>query len=92
MRNIIALFLIALLSGCGTSADPLRERALRTGLAIGTLGLSEHARQEGLAQEICTDAGLKEGTPEYTKCFLDIKKTQLGRPVISNRNSVEVKN
>jgi hypothetical protein len=88
MKKAIILISIAL-AGCGSESDSLGYRAVRTTLAVGTLGITElgiagQERQEGLAKKTCLESGLKENTPAYTKCFIDIKKAQLSHSQVTN--------
>jgi|GEM_PF-3892061 len=59
----------------------------RFGQELGNPGSVAAERELGRTKEICLEAGLKEGTSEYTKCFIEIKKAQLSRPVVNNNTS-----
>ncbi len=54
-------------------------------MAVGTLGMSEWAieNKKSIIKQACLDAGLEEGTKEYIKCFVDLKKAQLSAASIN---------
>lgn len=91
MNKAILILLVGVV-GCGSPEDPLPLRAGRTVLAVGTFGISEvpfrNNEKQEFAKKTCIQAGLKEGTSDYSKCFLDMKRAQLSQPVFNNMTNV----
>ena len=79
-KFLILLFTFIILSGC-SGVSKFSETLQAVGEAM---------QGKESAQNICLQAGFKESTPEYAKCFLEIKKAQImspKSPIYNNRNS-----